>query len=319
MKKWQRPSLRLLSSIPLALLVLDLLALPALPARDDLAKPMAPLLQIGTADQVKLDGLLDEPFWHTTQPIGDLTMVEPDEGAVPSERTEVRVAAGVSALYIGIMCYDSAPDRIVSHTMQRDAELRSEDHIKLVFDTFLNGRTGYIFAVNPNGARYDALIEKEGERENKQWDGIWEAAVHRSSQGWSAEIYIPVKTLRFAQGLDRWGFNVERRIERRGHRGRRPLAGGAGPHDDPDLRIVRHVFDELGLEASDLVGRAGPSAVVHDGDREGRGPGRTGAEDHDDDLCYPAQHRPYRPFGYSPCRNHFHPPRLPVMALEIHS
>ena len=214
MEKWKRPFLRLLSSIPLAFLVLDLLALPAIPVRDDLAKPMAPLLQIGTADQVELDGILNEPFWGKTRPIGDLTMVEPDEGSTPSERTEVRVSASVSALYIGIMCYDSSPDRIVSHTMQRDAELRGEDHIKLVFDTFLNGRTGYIFAVNPNGARYDALIEKEGERENKQWDGIWEAAVHRSSQGWSAEIYIPVKTLRFAKGLDRWGFNVERRVER---------------------------------------------------------------------------------------------------------
>lgn len=98
--------------------------------------------------------------------------------------------------------------------MQRDAQLSSEDHVKIVLDTFLNGRTGYIFAINPNGARYDALIEKEGGGENSQWDGIWEAAARRSKDGWSAEIYIPIKTLRFGIGLRQWGFNVERRIQR---------------------------------------------------------------------------------------------------------
>ncbi|MBD3413941.1 MAG: hypothetical protein GF421_05870 [Candidatus Aminicenantes bacterium] len=162
----------------------------------------------------KLDGLMDESFWDKTIPIGPLTMVEPQEGVSPSERTEVRVAASSDAIYFGITCYDSRPDKIVSYTMQRDARLRGEDHIKVVLDTFLNGRTGYIFAVNPNGARYDALIEREGEGENQQWDGIWEAAARLFEQGWSAEIYIPAKTLRFGTGLTQWGFNVERRIER---------------------------------------------------------------------------------------------------------
>ena len=167
-----------------------------------------------SSESVKLDGRLLEPIWQRAMPIGSLTMVEPDEGVAPTEETEVCLAATLNALYIGIMCYDREPDRIVSHTMKRDAELRGEDHIKIVFDTFLNGRTGYVFAVNPNGARYDALITQEGERENKEWDGIWEAATHKSNEGWSVEIYIPIKTLRFQTRLSRWGFNVERRIQR---------------------------------------------------------------------------------------------------------
>jgi hypothetical protein len=152
------------------------------------AEPVAQVEKIAEVDRIEVDGILSEPVWDRTDPIGELRMVEPEEGVPASERTEVRVSADENALFIGIMCFDSAPDRIVSHTMQRDAELRRGDHIKLVFDTFMNGRTGYVFALNPNGARYDALIEKEGERENKQWDGIWEAAVHRSAEGWSAEI-----------------------------------------------------------------------------------------------------------------------------------
>lgn len=176
--------------------------------------PEAEVLRLSSSESIRLDGLLDESFWRRAVPIGPFRMVEPDEGAEPSEKTEVRVAATADAIYFGIVCYDSAPEKIISFTMQRDAELRGEDHVKIVLDTFLNGRTGYVFAVNPNGARVDGLIAREGEGEDRDWDGIWEAAVQRISDGWSAEIYIPVKTLRFQTGLDRWGFNVERRIER---------------------------------------------------------------------------------------------------------
>jgi len=176
--------------------------------------PKAEALRISSNDLIRLDGLLDESLWESAVPIGSFRMVEPDEDAEPSEKTEVRVAVTVDAIYFGIVCYDSVPEKIISFTMQRDAELRGEDHIKIVLDTFLNGRTGYVFAVNPNGARMDGLIAREGEGEDRDWDGIWEAAVQRISGGWSTEIYIPVKTLRFRAGLDRWGFNVERRIQR---------------------------------------------------------------------------------------------------------
>jgi hypothetical protein len=81
------------------------------------------------------------------------------------------------------------PDRIVSHTMKRDAELRGEDHIKIVFDTFLNGRTGYVFAVNPNGARYDALITREGkQRVGRDMGGSYQVG---AETGWKS-TYIPI-------------------------------------------------------------------------------------------------------------------------------
>lgn len=176
--------------------------------------PEAEVLRLSSSESIRLDGLLDESFWRRAVPIGPFRMVEPDEDAEPSEKTEVRVAVTAEAIYFGIVCYDSVPEKIISFTMQRDAELRGEDHVKIVLDTFLNGRTGYVFAVNPYGARMDGLIAREGEGEDRDWDGIWEAAVQRTSDGWSAEIYIPVKTLRFQAGLNRWGFNVERRIQR---------------------------------------------------------------------------------------------------------
>ncbi len=79
----------------------------------------------------------------------------------------------------------------------------------------MDGRSGYVFAVNPGGARYDGLIEPGGENENADWDGIWEAATARTESGWSVEISVPVQTLSFARDLREWHFNVQRRMQRR--------------------------------------------------------------------------------------------------------
>src|SRR4051794_21543408 len=163
---------------------------------------------------LKIDGRMAEPEWVGADSIGDLTQVEPAEGARPSARTVVRILTTDDALIIGVRADDPEPSRIVSFARQRDAILDSEDHIKIVLDTYLDGRSGYVFAVNPNGARYDALITNEGAGENANWDAVWRAATARTATGWSAEIVIPLKSLLFRPGLAEWGFNVQRRIQR---------------------------------------------------------------------------------------------------------
>jgi hypothetical protein len=162
-----------------------------------------------------VDGVLDEPAWSTAPAIGHLTMSEPRKGDAPSEPTRVSVLADAHAILIGIRCDDSHPGEIVSFTKQRDASLNAEDHVTVVLDTLLDGRSGYVFQVNPSGARYDALINPGGGDANADWDGIWDSATHRDEHGWSVEIWIPIQTLTFRRGLDRWHFNVERRIQRR--------------------------------------------------------------------------------------------------------
>ncbi len=71
-----------------------------------------------------------------------------------------------------------------------------------------------MFAVNPRGARFDALVAERGEGEDERWDGIWEAVTSRDERGWSVEVRIPIRSLTFRGGLTEWGFNVERRVER---------------------------------------------------------------------------------------------------------
>jgi hypothetical protein len=86
---------------------------------------------------------------------------------------------------------------VPSFSVRRDAVLDAEDHIRILLGPFADGRSGYVFAVNPSGARYDSLINPGGESDNPDWDGIWEAATARLPTGWSVEIRIPVHTRTF--------------------------------------------------------------------------------------------------------------------------
>lgn len=165
-------------------------------------------------EELKLDGRLDEAAWQSAGVIADLATTEPVEGGVPVGRTTVRILADSRAVIFGILCEDPDPSGIVTFSKARDPELEREDYVKLLLDTFLDGRSGYIFAVNPGGARYDALVAAQGEEENEEWDTVWEAVTARGSSGWSAEIRIPVRSIAFRAGLEEWGFNVERRTER---------------------------------------------------------------------------------------------------------
>jgi len=187
----------------------------AAPGRAQTGDQAQPSLRVAGGNvPIRIDGVLDERPWVTADPIPMLTMIEPNEGAPPTLATTVRVIVEPTALFIGVTCADADPQGIVSFTKQRDGSLRNEDNIKIVLDTFLDGRSGYVFQVNPSGARYDALINPGGDSENSNWDGIWMAATRRDAGGWTAELWIPTQTLTFEKSLTSWHFNIERRVQR---------------------------------------------------------------------------------------------------------
>lgn len=123
-----------------------------------------PTLRVRAVDgsAVRVDGRLDEVDWSTADSIANLTQIEPVEGAEPSGRTAVRVLATADAVIFGIRADDPEPHRITSFSRNRDANLTNEDHIRLVLDTYQDGRSGYVFIVNPHGARFDALVANQG-------------------------------------------------------------------------------------------------------------------------------------------------------------
>ena len=171
-------------------------------------------LRIDTA--IKLDGVPDEPAWAKAQRISNFTQRELKENAPSTERTEVAVLYSRTELYIGVWCFDTEPDKIVAQKMKWDFEYGVEDNFIFVLDTYGDKRNAYLFATNPNGAQYDALIVDNSRRTNVDWNGVWYVAAARTNEGWFAEIKIPFSTLKFSAADEQtWGINFERNIRRK--------------------------------------------------------------------------------------------------------
>lgn len=178
-------------------------------------EPDRPSISCVAANQpIRVDGWLDEEDWLRADSITSLHMVEPVVNGTPSYPTVIKILVTPKNIFLGIKCFDDQPDGIIAFSKARDSELDNEDYIKVIFDTYRNGRNGYIFAINPFAARYDALVSYNGEQENENWDGAWDAQTQINGNSWSAEIRIPISTLTYNKSLDSWGFNVERRVER---------------------------------------------------------------------------------------------------------
>ncbi len=183
-------------------------------------------LNAAQAETFRLDGLLTEVFWQSALAVSDFKQQEPDEGAPATEATEVRVAVDGENVYVAVMAFDREPDRIVSRILRRDQimenhhgdfQFAGDDAVAILFDTFHDSRNAFVFATNPNGAEFEALITDEGGELNIDWRAVWEVATSRTGDGWSAEFAIPLRTLRYPEGTDgsSWGFNVIRAIRRR--------------------------------------------------------------------------------------------------------
>ncbi|MBL8211461.1 MAG: carbohydrate binding family 9 domain-containing protein [Bryobacterales bacterium] len=166
------------------------------------------------AGGIAIDGVLDEPVWRNSPKIGELVQRIPNSGARPSERTEVTILYDKDNLYIGVMCYDSEPDKVLAAQMNRDSTMTTDDRVELLLDTFHDRSNAFYFATNPNGAFVDGLIFANGET-NNDWDAIWNVRARRHSEGWSAEFAIPFKSLNFPPQGTVWGFNIARHIQRK--------------------------------------------------------------------------------------------------------
>ena len=170
--------------------------------------------RMGPDERVTLDGILDEPAWKRAISGGEFVQQDPVLGAAPTESTEIRVIFSQEHLYIGVICRDSEPDKLLGNTRKRDEFLSADDRFMWTMDTFLNEQTGYFFEMNPSGLMADALMGPGGTT-NREWDGIWNARVRRSEIGWTIEIDLPFRTLAFDPDAPAWGVNFQRTVRRK--------------------------------------------------------------------------------------------------------
>ena len=146
-------------------------------------------------ERISVDGRLDEEAWERATPAADFIQIDPANGMPATEPTEVRIVFSKDAIFLGVTCYDSEPDKWLGFQRRRDEFLPADDRFMWTIDTFLDERSGYFFEMNPSGLMADSLFGINGD--NRAWDGIWDARVRHSEIGWTIEIEIPFRTLNF--------------------------------------------------------------------------------------------------------------------------
>ena len=172
-----------------------------------------------------LDGrVLGESAWTGLVPVSGFWQVQPDDGEPATQKTEVYVGYSDDALYIGVIAYDEDPDGILVTDSRRDSDLADTDSFQVVLDGLRDGQNGFVFGTNPAGIEYDGQVTREGSGGalgsgsggfNLNWDGSWDVATEISEIGWSAEMRIPFRTLRYGRDeMQTWGINFQRNIRR---------------------------------------------------------------------------------------------------------
>ena len=167
------------------------------------------------ASPIHVDGVLDDDAWRQAEPASDFVQQDPSVGEPVSEATDVRVLVDDEAMYFGITCHDADPRGVIARELRRDNAFAADDHFEILLDTFHDHRNAYHFAVNPLGTQYDALITDEGHDINAEWNERWWSETRITADGWTAEIKIPLTTLRSGRDLDAFGVNFKRYIRRK--------------------------------------------------------------------------------------------------------
>lgn len=176
---------------------------------------------IAEAD-IRIDGRLDDSAWAAAPLLTGFTQFEPVEGADASQRTEVRILVTDDAVYLAVRAFDRDPAGIRATLARRDDYGRTDDYVRVVLDTFNDQRRAFVFQVNPLGIQADGLwVEGRGGRGGPvDWnpDFLWESAGMVASDGFTAEMRIPFKSVRFpALPIQDWGLQITRRIQRNGY------------------------------------------------------------------------------------------------------
>ncbi|MBI3263073.1 MAG: carbohydrate binding family 9 domain-containing protein, partial [Acidobacteria bacterium] len=157
-----------------------------------------------------IDGRVSEEVWLRVQPYTTFIQQDPNEGEPASERTEVRILFDRRAVYIGIICFDSDPSKIIVSQSRRDSDLTDSDSVEVLLDTFNDGQNAFVFGTNPIGIEYDGQVAGEGQTGgfnsrgaggrgsqrgqitgfNPNWDGDWSVKSQRTERGWETEMLI---------------------------------------------------------------------------------------------------------------------------------
>lgn len=161
-------------------------------------------------DDMRLDGIMDEPIWETARVFTGFTQEQPVEGAPAEHDTEVRVVFGDGALWVAARLWDTDPEQIVAQLDRRDSRGQS-DSFSMHLDPNLDGLTGYMFGLSAANVQRDMYMFSDDQLDGA-WDAVWSSAVNIDERGWTLEMRIPLSQIRYEASDEpqTWGINFFR-------------------------------------------------------------------------------------------------------------
>ena len=177
----------------------------------------ATIRAIRLAAGIRVDGQLDEPVYSQVAPVSGFIQQLPDEGAPATERTDAWVMFDDENIYVAGRCWDSAPpSEWVATEMRRDSfNVLNNDLFGFLIDTFYDRRNALLFYANPLGGFVDQQITNEG-NPNRDWNPVWDVKTGRFDGGWTIEMVVPFKSLRYRPTREQiWGIQLRRTVMRK--------------------------------------------------------------------------------------------------------
>ena len=201
-----------------------------------------------TGNPPRIDGRLDDSVWETATYVSDFIQIAPVEGAPGTEETEVWMAYDNDHLYFAFYAHYTRPEAMRINRADRE-EIRGDDRMSVLFDPFIDQQRAYQFEVNGYGVQADSLVNADGStgfsrssgsssasrgsgprrsgsgmsqsgqfgiRGDDSWNALFDTGGQVVADGWTAEMRIPFKSLRYPSRAGgeqhRWGFQITRVI-----------------------------------------------------------------------------------------------------------
>lgn len=159
-----------------------------------------------------IDGKLDEDLWQRAVVLKGFLQINPGDNIAPSKPTEMMMGYDSRFLYMAFRCFDE-PDKIRATVAKRD-DVFGEDNVRIFLDTFNDQRRAYVLGFNPLGVQQDGIMT-EGSGTDFSVDIVMESKGIITADGWTLEIAVPFKSLRYEAGKGKqWGIHVWRNIDR---------------------------------------------------------------------------------------------------------
>ena len=179
-------------------------------------RPSVVATRIATGEAPNIDGDISDPVWQKAPAIDQFYQLEPKEGQPGSERTVVHVLYDDDNLYFSIYAYDD-PAQVTARVKARDGAIENDDVFRIYLDPSMTRRNGYAFEINPLGSRREGLIQNNAEF-LYNWNTLWAVKTRFVSDGWTAEVRIPFRSISYDRARSDWGFDLFRLIRRKNER-----------------------------------------------------------------------------------------------------